>query len=290
MRYGSKPCPATGVCVEDVDVYRIIERNLTTAIIMEDDADWDFRLRHQLTDLGRATHRLPNLISESNLDEVPSHEKLSSLELAKRSSVPLSSLSACNGHKNEPYGRAWDVLWLGHCGASLPPPSTHAPAVITIENDETVPQPQHLRPTTYSPLDAISSLYPPHTRVVHRANATLCMIAYAVTQSGARKLLYEFGIREFDRGYDFALSNWCNGLTRGAKRETLPMCLTVQPPLFSHYFAERANSDISGTGIGGRPQEGSRYIRWSVKRNLERLVRGGREMVEQWVNEEHEGT
>jgi hypothetical protein len=271
----------------DVDVNRVIERNLTTALIMEDDADWDFRLRSQLTDFGRAAHRLPALISKSELDsKIPSHERLSPVELAKRSSVPLSSLSACNGHKQEPYGRAWDVLWLGHCGAALPPPSPHYGDRITIEKDETVPQPQHLRPMSHAPLDDIATLYPPHTRVAHRANTTLCMIAYAVTQAGARKLLYEFGIREFDRGYDFALSDWCNGLTRGAKRDSLPVCLTVQPPLFSHHFAEKANSDITGTGIGGRPDEGSRYVRWSVKGNLERLVRGDGRMVEQWGNEE----
>jgi len=121
---------------------------------------------------------------------------------------------------------------------------------------------------------------------MHRANTTTCTIGYAVTQRGARKLLYEFGIREFSKGYDFALSDWCNGLTRGARREMLPMCLTVQPPIFSHHFAERATSDITGNGAGGRPVEGSRYVRWSVKINLERLVRGKTEMVEQWVDED----
>ena len=287
MHCGSEDCPTSDVYAKvDVDVTRIVERNLTTALIMEDDADWDFRIRSQLTDFGRAAHRLPALISKSELDrKIPSHEDLSPIELAKRSSSSLSSPSTCNGHKQEPYGRAWDVLWLGHCGAALPPPSPHHPDRITMEKDETVPQSQHLRPTLHSPLDDIATLYSPHTRVAHRANTTLCMIAYAVTQSGARKLLYEFGVREFDRGYDFALSDWCNGLTRGAKRDNLPVCLTVQPPLFSHHFAEKANSDITGTGIGGRPDEGSRYIRWSVRGNLERLVRGDGRMVEQWGDE-----
>lgn len=270
-----------------VDVGRIIERNLTTALIMEDDADWDFRLRYQLTDFGRAARALPALISLSELNsKMPSHVSLSLDESAKRSSLSLSSLSSSKGQEREPYGRGWDVLWLGHCGAALPPPSPHSPDRITVDKDETVPQPQFLRAALHSPLDDMSSLYPPHTRVVHRANTTSCMIAYAVTQSGARKLLYEFGIREFDRGYDFALSDWCNGLTRGASRERLPVCMTVQPPLFSHYFAEKASSDITGSGAGGRPEEGSRYVRWSVKRNLERLVRGGKEMVQQWDDEE----
>lgn len=44
-----------------------------------------------------------------------------------------------------------------------------------------------------------------------------------------------------------------------------------------------------GNGPGGRAKEGSRYVRWSLKMNLERLVRGGRGMVEQWRDEGEEG-
>lgn len=38
--------------------------------------------------------------------------------------------------------------------------------------------------------------------------------AYAVTQSGARKILYEHGIRNFDREFGAALRKWCAGETR----------------------------------------------------------------------------
>lgn len=258
---------------------------------MEDDADWDFRVRSQLSDLSPAVRRLPDLLAQSELHGAkhpPSSEpeQLSQVELAKRSAVSLSSRTDRAISEYTPYGRDWDVLWLGHCGANLPPVSLYSPNRITVLNDPTVPEPQHLKPMANSPLDAIGSLYPPHTRVVHRANTTLCTISYAVTQNGARKLLYEFGIRDFSKGYDFALSDYCNGLTRGSTKETMPTCVVVNPPVFGHYFAERGGSDITGVGIGGKPKTESRYVRWSVRMNLERLVKGQEGIVEQWPDRE----
>ncbi|KAF2261603.1 hypothetical protein CC78DRAFT_535550 [Lojkania enalia] len=267
---------------------RIIQQNLTTALILEDDADWDFRIRSILTDFSHGVRRLPELITQSELHSrnppEASDEKLSQLELAKRSSISVPPLSGRSIPKSGPYGRDWDVLWLGHCGAQLSPSSPHSPDRITIPNDPTVPEPQHLKPMSQAKLDQLGSLYPPHTRVIHRANSTLCTIAYAVTQSGARKLLYEFGIREFNKGYDFAVSDFCNGLTRGAKRETMPLCITVQPPIFSHHFPVKMKSDIMGVGAGGK-EVGTRYVRWSVRMNLERLVKGEEGIVEQWEDD-----
>ena len=49
---------------------------------------------------------------------------------------------------------------------------------------------------------------------MHRANSTTCSVAYPLAE-GARKLLYEFGVRELFRGYDFMLSDWCDGLMFG---------------------------------------------------------------------------
>lgn len=260
-------------------------------MILEDDADWDFRLRSQLADFGHAARRLPELISraDAHAQRLPpaSEQKIPDpIELAKRSSISLPSLGRRSIPKADPYGRDWDILWLGHCGAQLPPPSTAHPDRIMLLNDQTVAGPQHLKPSPGAPPDAISSIYPPYTRLVHRANATLCTLAYAVTQAGARKILYRFGIHDFSKGYDFALSDYCNGKLRYMTKETTPMCITVQPPLFSHFFGERGGSDITGTGSAGR-QVGSRYIRQSVRGNLEGLVKEDEGISEQWGDEEN---
>jgi hypothetical protein len=273
----------------------VIEHNLTTALILEDDADWDFRLHSQLEKASHAIRKIPDLIAESEVHasrHPPSaDEKLSQLDLAKRSSVTLPSFSSRSIPVAAPYGRSWDVLWLGHCGAALPPPSPHSPNRILMPKDSTIPEPQYLKPMPNAPLDKMASLYPPHSRVVHRTNTTLCTVAYAVTQAGARKLLYEFGIREFSQGFDFALSDWCNGKTRPQREQKeeaeglgrgMPMCVVVQPPIFGHWFeGGRHGSDIMGPGAGGVPQRETRYVKRSVRLNLEALVKG-EDIVEQW--------
>lgn len=89
------------------------------------------------------------------------------------------------------------------------------------------------------------------------------------------------------KGFDFALGDYCGGMVKnddgeyGVERRL--ECLTVQPPLFSHFWPERGRSDIVGVGIGGRPEVGSRYIMRSVRGNLEGLGEGGT-LFEQWTD------
>lgn len=272
---------------------RIVVRNLSTALILEDDVDWDIRIRNQLHSFNQAARRLPSLTQAADQelrDLPPAFEDIrqSPQELAKRSSIPLRSRDIF-ATMSDPFAN-WDVLWLGHCGAELPAPSAIHPNRLMLLNDPTVPDTEHVRLRGSAPKDAIAKLYPANTRIYHRtSNSTLCTLAYAVTQRGARKILYELGIRELTQGFDFALSDFCAGSTRQpgttlASEKDVERrldCLTVQPPIFSHYWGEKGNSDIQGTGVGGRPDVGSRYIIRSVRGNLGGLVQGG-EVFEQW--------
>ncbi|KAF1950972.1 hypothetical protein CC80DRAFT_221951 [Byssothecium circinans] len=271
---------------------RVVAQNLSTALILEDDVDWDFRIRSQLSYFARAARKLPALISQANLhsqERPPASEEktLGPVELAKRSSVSLSSTPFRNALDGYPYGCEWDVLYIGHCGADFPPSSIAHPTRIFQLNDATVPVPGHLRFRSSAPQDAFASLYPPHTRLYHRtSNSTLCLHAYAVTQRGARKILYQFGIRDFSQGFDFALSDYCGGNLQGSQRL---MCLTVQPPLLSQYWSTSSGgSDITGTGSSGR-MVGSRYVRWSVRASLEgpglSAAREMGSMADQWPDE-----
>ncbi|KAF2493245.1 hypothetical protein BU16DRAFT_465319, partial [Lophium mytilinum] len=271
----------------------IVEQNISTALILEDDADWDVRIKRQLETFATAALGLQISLNNSNSTTLSHLRGDIDASTAKGdaesgASISISALPRLHSPKSSPYGLEWDILWLGHCGAQLPFPSPASR--IAIFNDETVPEPQHLKSHPFAPHDAIASVYPPHTRVVHRSNKTICSIAYAVTQGSARKLLWEFGIRGLDRGYDFALRDWCDGVIGGVREEKKgeggrPMCITVQPPLFSHYFPPKATSDIMGHGGGYVAKVESKYLRWSVKMNLGRLV-WGREVVDQWPDGE----
>lgn len=345
---------------------RIIEQNLTTALVMEDDIDWDVRLKAQMVSFAlvaqaygqplqgarqslaqlhkppfdKAPRGLPDaggagLMRKGQQAAGPAqaqeHVQIQHRTVAtadaegykqKKHDVPLATAPAYELPTTSPYGDDWDVLWLGHCGTEFPtsPPSlakrpdtngdrpgggpSSAPAQlsllrVTMADDATVPKPADLRPHPFALPDRLGELYPPQTRAVHAASGTLCTQAYAVSQRGARKLLYQFGLASFTTGFDLMLRDWCDGMYRqgpgttprrrratrgqakikideqGRGEEPLPQCLTVQPPLFSHYLtAKETNSDIGAQGGGFLHKTGSQYIRLSVQQNLRRLANG----------------
>lgn len=274
----------------------IIDQNLTSALILEDDADWDIRLKSQLHIFARAAQPFTQ---HNPRTTTPSDDKVTNLPITSIPSPPNQSSSS-------PYGQNWDVLWLGHCGTNFPtsttlttPPTNTSLLRVTIPNDPTVPSPQHLKAHPFALQDQLAELYPPHTRVVHPSSGTICTQAYAVSQQGARKLLWRFGVKEaLTKGWDLALGEWCDGAFFGVdgsngngkqgkgKGGGAPVCVTVQPPLFSHHFGKGAASDITAPGGGfvNKDKEMTPYVRWSVRLNMGRLVEGG-EVRDQWPDE-----
>lgn len=293
--------------------YRIVYQNLTTAMIFEDDVDWDVRLRQQLKKFALASRILanpgfPGEIGKYDVQTSKNPETEDSIHndssphpfSANLYSLPLSS--ALSTHPQEsgntsPYGDSsnWDVLWLGHCGAGFPRPesSTYphkANTILTNPSDPTVPTPNHLRAHPFGPLDALSTSHAPHTRVYHRGSGgALCTVAYAVSQRGARSLLAEFGVKRWGRIWDVELGDWCAGSDSSSEKDER-VCLTVQPPIFAHHHPAGGESNIGGLGGGYARTVETKYVRWSVRMNLDRLVLGAEDgdLVDQWPDEDEE--
>ncbi|KAI0385127.1 glycosyltransferase family 25 protein [Hypomontagnella monticulosa] len=268
----------------------VVTENLTSALILEDDIDWDVRLKSQLQTF--------SLASKTWLRESGSNRHEIELLGEIRGAGATRFFSTTGTAREAPYGDGWDVLWLGHCGADFPDPSSLiSPLKITIPEDETVPAPKHLKPHPFALLDKLGEVYPPHTRVVHVSSGNVCSLAYAVSQEGARRLLSKFN-DYYHAQWDIMLQKWCEGEygaddkyqpdsgvdndTQELKRRA-PICLTVQPPLFSHHYTKYGASNIQGQGGGYAKGTGTPYIRLSVRQNLERLVAGApqSEMVDQ---------
>ncbi|KAK0707755.1 hypothetical protein B0H67DRAFT_588507 [Lasiosphaeris hirsuta] len=275
---------------------RVVKSNMTSALILEDDADWDIRVKSQLQVFAQAARPF------TQPTPVKPHKPVADL-LTYDTQVPpelsLAQIPSDLVPKLTPYGDDWDVLWLGHCGTELPKnlaltptnpegsdpsiapdPSHHPPQLrIRIPNDPTVPEPEHLKAHPFALNDALGELYPPHTRIVHASSATTCTQAYAVSQYGAQKLLWQFGLQTLTAGWDLMLRDWCDGLYvgpaegNGRKR---PVCVTVSPPLFSHHFGKGAASDITAPGGGfvNKDKEMTPYVRLSVRLNMGSLVAG----------------
>ncbi|KAK3401484.1 hypothetical protein B0T20DRAFT_458697 [Sordaria brevicollis] len=288
----------------------IVNQNLSSALILEDDADWDIRLKSQMQIFARAAQPFAQHFQLTS--RLAAQDKVTNLPIT--SLLPSPDLST-------PYGSKWDVLWLGHCGTNLPTPNTlntlptnTSLLRVVIPDDPTVPRPEHLKPHPFALQDHLAELYPPHTRVVHPSSGTICTQAYAVSQQGARKLLWRFGVKEaLTKGWDLVLGEWCDGLYfersekeqrerqwkgnegkhkegKGRwedKEQQPPVCVTVQPPLFSHHYGKGAASDITAPGGGfvNKEKEMTPYVRWSVRLNMGRLVEGG-EVRDQWPGDD----
>ncbi|EOD51620.1 putative glycosyltransferase family 25 protein [Neofusicoccum parvum UCRNP2] len=186
----------------------VVAHNLSSALILEDDADWDVRIRQLLS----PSAPIPSLIRAILAD--------------------ADSDAGTNATTNStaPFTLAYDVLWLGHCGSVKTPYTRqlhHAP-------DATLPLANQLRALAdryaYTPLDD-------HTRSVMRSPGPTCTYAYAVTRQGAQRLLERAG-----SGGGAAFDNEVGaGCAMGEKKGGL-RCVSVAPELFHHQRA------ISGDG------------------------------------------
>ncbi|KLU83688.1 hypothetical protein MAPG_02739 [Magnaporthiopsis poae ATCC 64411] len=266
----------------------IVEEGLETALILEDDIDWDVRLKEQL--------RTFSLASRAFLQPLAGDPHGHSLATLPRdegdgaaATIRLSKVSQT--HRNRP--RTSPRRRERHASSSSTNTARHHHDQRRRDGARAAAPPP--APVSRTRLDRLAMLHPPRTRAVHASRGTTCTLGYAVSRSGARKLLWRFGVDTFTTGFDLMLRDLCDGryhphATPGSDgKRGAPVCLTVQPPLFSHFSSGRgdAGSDIQGVGGGYMHRSGSQYIRLSVKQNLGRLVDGAsvEELVDQWPDD-----
>lgn len=214
--------------------------------------DWDTRLKAQLTDFATGSRWL------------------------QHASANVSS----------PYGDDWDLLWLGHCGEVFPetldehsskdptgPEILELSRKYSIEHDVTVPPPEFTRG------------FPdwtehPYTRWVHRSGGPICTFAYALSQSGARKVLFDLSVDHLSGPFDNALAGLCRW---GSEPSRLGMkCISSNPGLFTHHKAKGSiagDSDIQKVGDGTSKDEVrekgfTENVVWSTRNNLGNILTG----------------
>jgi hypothetical protein len=278
--------PVIGSWRGHVDALReVVRRNLSSALIMEDDVDWDIRIRQQLRNFAHSSRALTQPIM--NWDGTPG--QVADITYAK------SQEGKREGRQREflfmktpsvveplvsPYGDDWDVFWLGHCGQMFPREDDKmVPKGRVVQSgDETAAQKKYLSSVLHF---EYAEQYEDHTRVVHHVQDGVCSLAYAVSQRGARAMLYEIGTKDLTAAFDLLLHWACSGeFGRGYHR-----CLTVQPPLMQHHRPaglRSKNSDISGHGEGVNEKARTEEIRWSVRMNVEALLQGSKNYVDQY--------
>jgi len=88
----------------------MVENNIGSALIMEDDADWDIRLRDQLVDFAKASRVLNDRAEQQRPLELNHTSEGTVIHFEDIADEQPSAGS------DSPYGSSWDVLWLGHIG------------------------------------------------------------------------------------------------------------------------------------------------------------------------------
>lgn len=278
-----------------------MEEDLDSALIMEDDMDWDVRLKPQLELAASGARAILSTLP----DGLFPHGRVSA------SSSYSSSSTSSQQSPASPYGDDWDVLWLGHCGEPFPEdlpenqnlldtdPGFQAMArKWTILGDATVPPPDRL-----TGLVDYAAHGPPLTRWVHVSAAPICSFAYALSRAGARKVLYDLSVGGALAGpFDNALAAMCRRAVTGwsgvlagegsgnGGGETddgglAAKCVSVTPPLFFHHktqgLVSKDSSEEEVEMPETRGQGSTENIVWSTRLNLENLI-AGREMEDQW--------
>jgi GR25 family glycosyltransferase involved in LPS biosynthesis len=140
----------------------IVENSIQTALIMEDDADWDVALKEQLSYFAVGASALQ---SERRTTQKP---------------MPYTAALAAS-----PYGPNWDILWLGHHKTG---PDNSRQPIYVLTNDITVPpvSARHAKwRQSHIPAEAVAQ----NTRLILRTRYGTGTFAYAVTLNSARKLL-----------------------------------------------------------------------------------------------------
>jgi len=193
----------------NVILWDFLKSGKETALIMEDDVDWDIRLR---------TTQVPSTAA------------------ALRSILPPAEERYYWGHPDD-----WELLYLGHCGdyfttvdgGQVGVGVMHPEDLFKIPHamfmDPTLPLRTDIHPFTASLLTALD--IPEKTRLIHKSKWPLCTFGYAVTRASAKRIVEELAPPKEIKGkwinaFDIAILEAC--------RDKGLRCYSVNPELFHH--------------------------------------------------------
>lgn len=210
------------------------KENIQSALILEDDADWDVMLKSQLLEFARGTRMLQDALEDSV----------------------------------SPYGDDWDVLWLGICKSKNSDGKDQRYYIIN-EDPTVVPADLRTEKGRYPNLspEALSGKY---TRVIFEPSAGGCTYGYAVSLRGARTLLFDQGLTTEGTTMNRALKRLCKGNTYTTRCfAPYPALIGTHKPAGD----TTRDSDREETTGAIREKAITPNIVYSTRLNLENMIR-----------------
>ena len=224
----------------------MIRDNIQSAVIFEDDADWDVAIKYQMLQAARATRFVTEQPEE--------------------------------GSFSSPYGNDWDIIWLGHCAAG-PDPDSDRRFVVT--DDPTVLPPwsraEFIRPDM-DPWEEDSDDYLNYqTRIYFKSVWNSCTAAYAISLRGAEKVVFTQSMVPFNDPVD-------NGMGAMCSRHLLNFsCVAPFPTIVG--ISKPAGPSNRGSDIRGLDDDAISELGWSerlmysTRQNIPRILTGAEDFV-----------
>ena len=238
--------PVLGRMLNMLLIVRIIRRRLSSAVIIEDDADWDSNLRSTLEYLA--------LGSQALLD-------------TPQDKPPLS-----------PYGDGWDMIWFGHCATSTIKGDDRR---FIMKNDPNVAPSKHR--ANYGDVPDMSP-YDEHTRIVFFSAGNTCTYSYALSYHGAAKILKYLSMDIFNMPIDYGLREMCETPDRGFKCiSVFPQIFGEHKPAGAN---ERDSDIAGSDKTSVRTKGYSLNTVHSTRLNVEHLMDGRLDLVENQYGED----
>lgn len=229
----------------------MITNNIQTALILEDDADWDVFIKPQMVAFA---HGL--------------------VELQK-------ALGTSDTTYKSPYGDSWDMLWTGPCQVEH---SKEDSLYYLYDNDTTAPAIKH---QVWDHQTLPEEVYGKNKRAIFRTAYMMCVAGFAVTQDAARKVLAREALYPFTSAEDVEYGRMCGGLDDtleaiGASSKL--ECYGVWPGIHgSHRRAGKnsLDSDVWAQWPGEHP-ENTVNIVYPAAMNIARYQWGDESVQAQW--------
>ncbi|KAF1988739.1 glycosyltransferase family 25 protein [Aulographum hederae CBS 113979] len=262
---------------------KIVEEGVESALIIEGDADWDVRIKSEMLNFAKASNMLLQpLVPASSAAEQDEPQYADATFLDPENSpdsdeIPFDAPPSTIPPTKSPYGDNWDLLWLGHCGTQFPTskstPETPRGRVVQ-QNDPTVPEYRHFTYYFEKEPTIKQGVYGNHTRFYFHTRKNVCTIAYAISQKGARELLYELALNKMNDAQDIMHRQFCDG-DKGRRHHT---CLTTIPELFQSHRPAGLMSSFSDIAVKTSDKVAEKAwtanIRWSARMNMRKMLEG----------------
>ncbi|KFZ18104.1 hypothetical protein V501_01353 [Pseudogymnoascus sp. VKM F-4519 (FW-2642)] len=246
----AKPNEATNLGIEQLgcwrshaDIWRrVVEEDIETAIILEDDADWDVNV----------------------------HEIFHELSVQMRKGKLRKTQASKHEMRNAPYGLDWDLLYIGTCWDI--PNKENRPNHQTYD-DRFGPNRSEQSGSFVAELEGWGLTVTDETRqrVIAPSWYPVCTIGYAVTRLGAQKLLYTVGgVKGIGSGVDLTMTD---RIQKGYLNS-----YTVVPPLVTPWkTGSPRDSDIDDLKAKQEKENkelpsGSENLQNSARRAIERRL------------------